>query len=225
MAQREGGAIMTETVTIHGIPGSPYVRSALLALEEKGVAYRLAPMQFGTTKSAEHLARHPFGRIPVLEHGDFRLYETQAILRYVDGAFAGPPLRPEDVRSLARMDQIIGIVDWYVLRQITVPIAAERLLSQQFWNRTPNEATIETALPDARLCVRELDRLKDGAPFMAGGAVSLADLMLAPQIAFFAATPEGQAILAESTLAEWLTRIAARPSMQATEPERLRQAA
>jgi hypothetical protein len=50
--------------TIHGVPGSPYVRSALLGLEEKGAAYRFAAMQMGDNKKPEHRALHPFGRVP-----------------------------------------------------------------------------------------------------------------------------------------------------------------
>jgi glutathione S-transferase len=56
----------------------------LVALEEKGARYRLCAVPPGTLKTPEHLARHPFGRVPVMEHGSFRLYESQAILRYLD---------------------------------------------------------------------------------------------------------------------------------------------
>src|SRR5580693_6107258 len=94
---------------VHGIDGSPFVNSARLALEEKGVDYQFAEMPCGTGahKAPEHLARNPFGRIPVLEHDGFLLYETQAIMRYIDRAFAGPPLQPADIRLAARMDQIM----------------------------------------------------------------------------------------------------------------------
>src|SRR5512138_2005115 len=98
-------------VIVYGIPGSPYVRMPLLACEEKGAPYRIEAMTFGTTKSPEHLARHPFGRIPAVEHDGFRLYESQAIIRYIDQVFAGPSLTPADPRSQARMNQVMGIVD------------------------------------------------------------------------------------------------------------------
>ncbi|WP_371260902.1 glutathione S-transferase N-terminal domain-containing protein [Bradyrhizobium sp. Cp5.3] len=48
------------------------------------------PRQAGTSRQPEHLTRYPFGRMPVLDHGDFRLYETQAILRYLDRALPQP---------------------------------------------------------------------------------------------------------------------------------------
>lgn len=210
---------------VHGVPGSPYLRSALLGLEEKQLPYRLAPMPMGTAHSAEHLARHPFGRIPVLDDGDFRLYETQAILRYVDSLAPHNPLQPRDPQAAARMNQIVGIVDWYVFPQITVKIAAERLMSQAFWGRAANEETVAAALPVARTCMSELVRLKGSAPFLTGDSVSIADLMLAPQLIMFGMTPEGQALLKGTGLEEWTARMSARPSLQATERERLMQAA
>jgi glutathione S-transferase len=212
-------------IVIHGVPGSPYLRSALLGLEEKGLSYRLAVMPLGTGKTAEHLKLHAFGRIPVLDHGDFRLYETQAILRYVDTLGSGPSLQPRDPRAAARMNQIVGIVDWYVFPSISVGVTAERFMSQVFWNRPPDEANIAKAMPAARVCVTELERLKGAAEFMAGDSVSIADLMLAPQLEFFRATPEGAGLLKGTSLEAWLTRMSMRASMQATQAERLRKSA
>ena len=217
---------MSEEIVIHGVPGSPYVRSALLGLEEKGIPYRLAPTQAGGLRgNPEHLKLHPFGRIPILDHGDFRLYETQAILRYVDTLGTVPSLQPRDARLAARMNQIVGIVDWYVFPTISVGIAAERLLSQRFWNRPADEANIAKALPGARVCLAELARLKGAAPFMAGDSVSIADLMLAPHMEFLRACAEGVELLSGSPLEGWLTRMGMRASMQATQAERLRQSA
>ena len=81
--------IMSDIV-VYGVPGSPYLRSALLGLHEKQVPFRLAVLDgIAGARTEEHRRRHPFGRVPVLEHGDFGLYETQAILRYIDATFAG----------------------------------------------------------------------------------------------------------------------------------------
>jgi glutathione S-transferase len=123
------------------------------------------------------------------------------------------------------MDQIVGIVEWYVFPSITAGVCAERLMSQAFWGRPPVEANVTKALPTARICIKELERLKGSAEFMAGDAVSIADLMLVPHIAYFRHTPEGSALLQGTSLDAWLTRMSARPSMQATERERLKQVA
>ena len=104
---------------VHGVPGSPYVRAALLTLEEKGAEYELAAMALGTLKQQQYLSRHPFGRIPAFEHDGWLLYETQAIMRYVDAVVPGPRLQPEEPRAAARMNQLIGIVDWYLMPQVS----------------------------------------------------------------------------------------------------------
>src|SRR6185369_10908940 len=81
-------------INVYGIPGSPFLRSVEVALKEKGLAYLLHPMAPGEHKTEEHLKRHPFGRIPAFEHDGLALYETQAIIRYLDDRFAHPPLTP-----------------------------------------------------------------------------------------------------------------------------------
>jgi glutathione S-transferase len=208
-------------IIVHGIPGSPYVRAALLALEEKGADYELAAMQFGTLKQEPHLSRHPFGRIPAFEHDGWMLYETQAIMRYVDAALPGARLQPDDPRAAARMNQVMGITDWYVMPQISSAITFGRVVAPRF-NLPVDEARIAQGLPNARSCIAEISRLLDGQPFMAGDQISLADLLLAPHLSMFAEAPESTAILEDhSNLQAWLTRMEARPSMQATRWDRL----
>jgi glutathione S-transferase len=216
---------MSDLAVIHGVPGSPYVRSALLGFEERNVPYRLAALPFGGAKSEQHLQRQPFGRVPALEHGDFRLYETQAILRYANQLGSGPSLVPAEPKAAARVNQVVGIVDWYVFPAITVGICAERLMAQLFWGRASDEANIARALPTARTCIRELERLQGSAEFVAGDSLSIADLMLAPQLEFLRATSEGTELLKGTSLDRWLTRMSFRASMQATQVERLRQTA
>ena len=216
---------MSDVAVVYGVPGSPYVRSVLLGFEERHVPYRLEALPIGGSKSEEHLERQPFGRVPALEHGDFRLYETQAILRYANQLGSGPSLVPTDAKAAARVNQIVGMVDWYVFPSITVGITAERLMAQIFWGRATDEANITRALPAARTCIRELERLKGTAEFVAGDGLSIADLMLVPQLEYFRATPEGAELLQGTSLNSWLTRMSLRASMQATQTERLRQSA
>ena len=125
----------------------------------------------------------------------------------------------------ARMNQIVGIVDWYVFPSISVGVTAERLMSQFFWGRPADEANIAKAMPHARTCVRELERLKGASEFMTGDRVSIADLMLAPHLEYFRATPEGAELMKGTPLDGWLTRMGMRASMQATQAERLKQIA
>jgi glutathione S-transferase len=180
----------------------------------------------GETKSEAYLKRHPFGRVPAFEHGDFGLYETQAILRYLDDVFPQPPFVPSEPRAAARMNQIIGINDWYFFPKAAAVIVFQRIIGPAFRGTTADEAAIAAAVPIARTCIDELDRFLGAQPFLVGDCLSVADLMLAPQIDFFAQTPEGQSLVAGTRLEAWLRRMNARPSMQATQrPEALRRAA
>src|SRR6267154_2445893 len=103
---------------VHSVPGSPYGRSVFALLMEKGARYRLAPVTPATRKSEPHISRHPFGRVPVLEHDGFLLYETQAILRYLDRVLPAPPLTPDEPKAAARMDRAMNINDWYLFQGV-----------------------------------------------------------------------------------------------------------
>lgn len=207
---------------VHTIPGSPFARGVLATLEEKGAAYRLAPMAPGAHKSPEHLARHPFGRVPVLEHEGFMLYETQAILRYLDRVLPEPALTPADPKRAARMDQVMNVNDWYLFHGVANVIIFHRVIGPRVMGLQPDEAAIEAAMPKARVVFAELARLLGEKPYFAGDALSLADLLVAPGVAFFTATPEWAELGApRANLVAWLERMEARPSMRATTWERV----
>ncbi len=86
---------------LYGPAFSTYVRSVRLALEEKGAPYRLEEINIleDAHKTPEHRARHPFAKVPAFEHDGFELYETMAIMHYVDETFEGPSLQPSEPRG------------------------------------------------------------------------------------------------------------------------------
>jgi glutathione S-transferase len=207
---------------VHSIPGSPFGRAVLATLEEKSASYRLSPVAPGTFHSPQHLARHPFGRVPVLEHDGFSLYESQAILRYLDRMLPNPALTPLDSKRAARMDQAMNVNDWYLFQGVGNVIGFQRVVGPMLMGLTPDEAVIAAAMPQARAVFAELARLLGEQPYFAGDAVSLADFLIAPQIGFFTQTPEWSVLGApHANLVAWLARMEARPSLQATTWERV----
>jgi glutathione S-transferase len=207
---------------VHGIAGSPYGRAVLIALEEKGARYRFQPVSPGTLRTPEHLALHPFGRIPVLLHDGFRLYETAAILRYLERTLPSPALVPFDSRSAARMDQVMNINDWYLFQGAGMVIGFQRVVGPRLLGLAADEAAIEAVLPKAHAVFEELSVLLGSQRYLAGEHFSLADVMVAPQMDFLAQTPEWEALtVRRSNLREWLARVSARPSLQATTWERV----
>jgi len=213
-------------IVVYGVPGSPFLRAVQMGLEEKKAVYRLQVMGAGDSKSEAYLKKHPFGRVPAFEQGNFGLYETQAILRYLDDIFPEPPLKPRDAQQAARMNQIIGINDWYFFPKVAAVIVFQRIIGPVLLGIRTDEAAIEAALPMGRTCIAELDRLLGAQQFVAGDHLSIADLMLAPQLDFLAETPEGKSLLGGTQIEAWLVRMNERPSMQATQrPDALRRAA
>ena len=203
---------------LYGAPYSVYVRAVRLTLEEKGVAYRLEPVDIFAKEGipANHLDRHPFGRIPAFEYRGFHLYEAGAITRYVDEVFAGPSLQPGSPEDRARINQVISIADSYVYRTLVWDIYVERVFAPKH-SRAPDEARIAAALPRARVCLLALERIMAGGPFLTGAALTLADLHVAPMFACFTQAHEAQLLLeAHPSLRSWWDIMAARASMAST---------
>ena len=203
---------------VYGLAASTYVWSTRLALAEKGVAHELVEVGFGQHREEPHLSRHPFAKMPAFEHDGFALYETQAILRYIDEGFPVAPLQPTDLHQFSRMNQVIGIVDAYAYPSIIGGIVFNRMLAPRL-GLPVDEASVTAAQPRARLCVSEIARLMGDDPYLAGERVSLADLMVIPLFYYFARLPEGEAPLAEHpNISPWMRRMEVRQSFQVTKP-------
>jgi glutathione S-transferase len=203
---------------VYGLAGSTYVWSTRLALAEKGVAHELVEVGFGQHREEPHLSRHPFAKMPAFEHDGFALYETQAILRYIDEGFPVAPLQPTDLHQFSRMNQIIGIVDAYAWQAIAAGVLVNRVLKPRL-GLPVDEGAVAAALPRARLCISEIARLMGDDPYLAGDRVSLADLMVIPLFYLFGKLPEGEAPLAEHpSIRPWMRRMEERQSFQVTKP-------
>jgi glutathione S-transferase len=207
---------------VHSAPGSPFGRSVLATLEEKQASYRLSPVAPPSLKTEPHISRHPFGRVPVLEHEGFLLYETQAILRYLDRVLPTPSLTPTEPKTAARMDQVMNINDWYLFQGVNNVIGFHRVVRPRLMGLAPDETAIAAAMPKAHAVFNELARLLGEQAYFAGEAASLADMLIGPQIDFFREMPEwGPLTGSHPNLRAWHARMNARLSMKATTWERV----
>ena len=205
-------------IAVYGIPGSPFLRSVEIALREKAVPYELHAMAPVDMRTPDHLERHPFGRIPMFEQDGFRLYESQAIIRYVDDVFPDPPLTPADPKARARMNQVIGIIEWYLFPKAAAPIGFQRIIGPRLLGIPSDESIVAEAMPTARLCIAELERLLGDKAYMTGNQVTIADIMLGAQLDLFSECAEGRELISGTRLQPWLERMRARPSFEATRP-------
>ena len=202
-------------VIVYGFPISTYVNVVRLALTHKGVPFEFHDLE-GEMGTPSHLALHPFGRVPILDHAGFRLYETAAIALYVDEAFTGPALQPTTARARARMHQWISSLNSYYYPNIAFHLGHERLIYPPL-GIAPDEKVVAVALPKIAAGLDIMEReLGEGRGFLVDDRPTLADFFMLPTLTTLGLTPEGQAMLASKTnIAAWRQRLEALPSVMA----------
>lgn len=192
-------------VTLYGAGGSTYVRTCMIALAEKGVAYDHDPAM---PQTPEQKARHPWGKIPAFAHRDVSLFETSAICRYIDAAFPGPSLQPSDVAARAVMEQWISVHNAYFYPAAAVGIVIQRVVVPQ-----ADEALVAASVPKAAHALAAFDAALAKTPYFAGDAPTIADHLVLPVANYLAAVAEGAALFAPvGHVRDWQARMNARPA-------------
>jgi glutathione S-transferase len=205
-------------ITLWGFDGSTYVRTVKMLLAEKGVTdFRQVPLNVleGEPKSPEHLQRHPFGKVPVLDYDGLRILETAAIVRYLNDVLPGTSLVPGTPQDRARMDMIVGLVDSYGYGALVGGVAAYHLFPGFVGGQ--NDAARKAGIENGRKVVEFAMRTRGASPFIAG-ELSLADLFLAPVLSYVMITPDAAAATDVPGFSEWWDRVQALPSYKATQP-------
>ena len=205
-------------ITLWGFDGSTYVRTVKMLLAEKGgTQIKQIPLNVlkGEPRAAEHLQRHPFGKVPVLDHDGMRLLETTAITRYLNDVLPGRSLIPATPKDRARMDMIIGIIDSYGYGALIGGVAAFHLFPDFAGGK--NEAMRKDGIENGRKVVELAMKAKGSSSFIAG-ELSLADLYLAPIAFYVALTPDQDVVFNVDGFADWWTKIQALRSFKETQP-------
>ena len=206
-------------ITLWGFNGSTYVRTVRMLLAEKGVTdYEQVQVDVlkGEPKSPEHLQRHPFGKVPVVDVEGFRIIETPAITRYLDAVLPGPSLVPADPKDAARMDTTICIIDSYGYAPLIGGVVAYHLFPGFVGGK--NEEMHHAGLENGKKVIGELMRIKGGSPYLAGQDISIADLYLAPLLAYVAMTPHKSEFFELSGAQAWWDLVSSRESFGSTQP-------
>jgi glutathione S-transferase len=206
-------------MTLWGFDGSTYVRTVKMLLAEKQFTdFEQVPINVlsGECKSPEHLARHPFGKVPVLDHEGQRILETAAIARYLNDVLPGRSLVPATPQARARMDMVMGLVDAYGYGALVGGVAAYHLFPDFVGGK--NDAMHDAGLANGRKVLALAMQAKGDSPFIAG-ELSLADLTLAPVMFYVSLTPDMAGLLDIPGLAEWWASVQALPSFQSTQPK------
>ena len=201
-----------------GFDGSTYVRTVKMLLAEKQYTdfdQVQVNVLAGEPKAAEHLARHPFGKVPVLDHDGMRILETSAIARYLNDVLPGKSLVPATPKDRARMDMVLSVIDAYGYGALVGGIAAYHLFPDFVGGK--NDTMRAAGIDNGKKVIALAMQTRGASPFIAGD-LSLADLYLAPIVFYVSLTPDMPNLLAIEGFADWWARIQALKSFQDTPP-------
>jgi glutathione S-transferase len=213
-----GDEIMPD-FTLWGFDASTYVRTIKMVFAEKGFTqFDQVPLNVlaGEPRTPEHLERHPFGKVPVLDHDGMRILETSTIARYLNDVLPGRSLVPATPKDRARMDMIVGVVDSYGYGALIGGVAAYHLFPDFVGGK--NDAMRKGGLENARKVLELAMKTRGSSPFIAGD-LSLADLYLAPIMFYVSLTPDKEAVFDVDGFAEWWANMEALPSFKSTQPK------
>lgn len=200
---------------VYGHPMSTCTRKVLMTLAEKGARadLQMVDIMKGEGHSPEHLARQPFGQVPVFEDDDgWQLYESRAICRYLDAKLPGPALLPADPRQRALAEQ------WISIEASNFSPAAMKIVWNLFFNKffgkEPDMAAVEDGRKGVKKAVAVMDKQLTGRNFLVGDGLTLADICFMPYIEYLAAAGEIGLIHESEKVAAWWRRLSDRSTWQ-----------
>lgn len=193
---------MSDKPILYGFDGSTYVRTVRTLLAEKGADYDQVPVNVleGEPRQPEHLERHPFGKVPVMDIDGVRIRETDAICRYLDETLDGPSFIPKSAKDRARMNEAVSLINSYGYGAL-VNVAGYHLFPDFIGGA--NDDVLAEALENSKKVLKMLMELRGDDPWIAGAKPSLADFFLGPIMFYVSLTPEAEKVLAVPGVADW----------------------
>ncbi|MEQ8354252.1 MAG: glutathione S-transferase family protein [Kiloniellaceae bacterium] len=209
---------MPDKPILYGFDGSTYVRTVRMVLADKGADYDQVHVNVleGEPRQPEHLARHPFGKVPVLDINGRRIRETDAICRYLDEVLPGPSLIPDNAEDRARMSEAIGHINSYGYGAL-IGIAGYHLFPDFIGGQ--NEDARAACLENSLKLLKLLMEIRGDSAWLAGDKPSLADYFLGPILFYISLTPDADKLLTLPGVSEWWSAMNDIENFKATEPD------
>ncbi len=200
-------------IEIYAAEISTFGRIVAMVAIEKGIEWKLIPTD---SSSPEHIARHPFGKTPAVEIDGHLLIESDAICRYLDEAFEGPRLIPEDPLERAEMTKWMSFVQAYMFPTTEFGLVMPRLVAPMM-GRQVDESRVEKSLPTIAYQLGLVEAALQGRTFIAAAHLTLADIYLFCTWMAVAHTKEGKVMLHHSpNVSRWMSFLASRESARRT---------
>jgi len=201
-------------IKLHYHPLSTYSRRVRIALAEKQIPHDLVLVDMPARRHREppYLSLNPYGRVPTLEEDGFVLFESTAILNYLEATHPRPALAPADARGRALVDMHMKLCDLQFTRYAGTIIFPKRFLPKEKWNN----AAMAEAKAEIEKHVAILDKQLAGKTYLVAEQFSLAEACYIPFLEFLPLME----ISPPSAVAAWCERLLKRASAVATRPER-----
>jgi glutathione S-transferase len=211
-ARYESSNPKVNPMKIYGSAMSTCTRRVLATLAEKQASYELVELDFrkGEHKTPAHLARQPFGQMPALEDNGFTLFESRAMMRYIDEAVTGHPLTPREPKVRALMEQWISVENDDYNPAISTIVAQEMFVPMMGGKTDP--AKVEEAKMKLKSVVAVLDKHLAKGPHFVGDQFTLADITYLPYTEYAMNTSAKDILLGHAGFAAWWTRVSERAS-------------
>jgi glutathione S-transferase len=203
---------------LYGLPPSPNTWQVRALAAHLGIALDFVALDFakGETRTPEFLAINPTGRTPALVDGDFKLWETLAVMQYIAGK-TGNALWPSDTRARADIArwQSWTLAHW--TRDAWAPALTERLIKKIFNFGPPDEAVLAKATEAFNKEAKVLDSHLAQHKFLVGSALTIADFGAAAPL--FYAKEAALPLEPYGHIRAWFERVAALPCWRETAPQ------
>ena len=168
-------------IRVHYAPPSIYGRKVLAVLEEKGLDYEIEKMNFTSQDhlKPEYLKLNPNGEIPTLVDEDTVVYESTAIIEYLNDEYPEPPLMPEESAARAQVRMVEDFCDLHVYPAL-VKCFIKKVLRQEELTDADKAAVAQT--------FKRLETYLGSQSYIAG-KFSLADCAVMAAVATLDALP------------------------------------
>jgi glutathione S-transferase len=197
---------------VYGRPLSTCTRKVLTTLAEKGHKAEFVAVDAtkGENKQPAYLALQPWGQVPALEDDGFTMYESRAIIRYLDQALPGPALTPASAKDRGRMEQWISVET-----SNFSPIAMKIVIQLHFGKMRGMEPNMEIVNQAKQELVKPLDVLEAALhdrEYLVG-SFSLAEICFMPYFEYLSASGVGDELFGpRKHVDSWWKRISQRAS-------------
>lgn len=197
---------------IYHHPFSTFARRVHIALLEKAIRHELVPVDMARRghRAPDYLALNPYGRVPTLVEDGIVLYESAAILQYLEATHPLPPLTPADPRGRALVDMHIRLCDAQLARQTSTIIFPKRFLPRERWD----EAAMTQARDEIERHLAIVEEQISGREWMVADRYSLVEVAYTPFLHFLPLMD----ITPPPAVADWALRMAGRPAARQTVP-------